>query len=187
MAYEVPPDLAALSLSQVAELVAQRKLPPIDRWQPAERIDSEMRIAADGRWYHQGSPIGRPAMVRAFSALLRRDPDGSHWLVTPQCLQSIAVEDVAFLAVDLKAADGALTFRLNTDEFVVADADHPLRAAGDPDAPAIYLGVRNGLEARLDRSTWLQLAELALARTGSGGEPLAVTSRGVTFPLVPPA
>ena len=77
--------------------------------------------------------------------------------------------------------DGALAFRLNTDEIVLAGPEHPLRAAGDPDLPAIYLAVRQGCEARLNRSTWLQLADIALAQ----GEDLRVTSQGATFDLVP--
>lgn len=184
MPYEPPPELAGLSLAQVAELVAARKLPPVEQWDPPEQIDSLMRIAADGRWFHDGSPITRAAMVRAFASLLLRDEAGQHWLMTPQCRQSIVVEDAAFVAVDVQKADGAqtaLAFRLNTDDLVLAGPEHRLRAAGDPDAPAIYLGVRHGCEARLNRSTWLQLAELALAQ---GGAP-QVSSQGATFALVP--
>lgn len=187
MAYDVPPDLASLSLLEIAEAVAARKLPPVDEWKPQATSDSHMRIAADGTWYHQGSAITRPAMVRAFASLLWRDPaDGQHYLVTPQYRQTIEVEDAAFIATDMRADnDGkgdALAFRLNTDEFVIAGPDHPLRAAGDRDAPSIYLAVRYGCEAKLNRSTWLQLADHALTR----GEPdLAVTSRGARFLLVP--
>lgn len=140
-----------------------------------------MRIAADGAWYHEGRPLTRPAMVRAFASLLMRDAEGRHWLVTPECRQSIAVEDAAFVAVDMQARGDALAFRLNTDELVVAGSEHPLRAAGEAETPAIYLAVRHGCEARLDRSTWLQLAEHALA-TGDGR---SVASQGDVFPLVP--
>ena len=182
MPYEAPPDLASLSLEQIARAVEERRLPPVERWTPSEQIDSLMRIAADGTWFHDGSPINRPAMVRAFSSLLVKDESGQHWLMTPQCRQSIAVDDAAFLAVDLKIAQGTLAFRLNTDELVVAGPDHPLRAEGDPECPAIYLGVRHGTEARLDRATWLELAEHALAEAG---DDLAVTSAGAKFSLVP--
>jgi hypothetical protein len=140
-----------------------------------------MRIAADGTWFHEERPIGRPAMVRAFSTLLLRDDGGQHWLVTPACRQSIEVEDAAFQAIDVKAEDGALAFRLNTDDLIVAGPDHPLRAEGDPDVPAIYLAVRRGCEARLNRSTWLQLVEIALG----SNDGLSVTSRDETFSLVP--
>ncbi|EIZ80010.1 hypothetical protein WSK_1377 [Novosphingobium sp. Rr 2-17] len=180
MPYEPPPELAALSLSQVAEMVAARKLPPVDQWAPKETGDSEMRIAADGRWYHQGGPISRPAMVRAFASLLFREPDGQHWLVTPVQKLSIAVEDAAFMAVDVKADGDSLLFRLNTDDLVVAGPDHPLRAAGDAQTPAIYLSVRHSTEARLNRSTWAQLAEIALAGDGQ-----SVSSGGMRFALTP--
>lgn len=180
MPYEPPPELAELSLEQVAELVAARKLPPVSEWQPERRTDSQMRVAADGKWYHQGGEITRPAMIRAFSSLLRRERDGSHWLVTPQEMQSVDVDDAAFLAVDVKQDGEALAFRLNTDDLVVAGPDHPIIARGDREVPALYLGVRNGTEARLNRSTYGQLIEIALT---SGG--LTVRSQGAEYPLEP--
>lgn len=181
MPYEAPPDLRTMSLLDIARAVEERKLPPVDRWNPAETADSRMRIAADGTWFHEERPIARPAMVRAFASLLVRDADGRHWLVTPECRQSIAVDDAAFVAVDMQARDGTLAFRLNTDELVLAGPEHPLRAAGDPETPAIYLAVRHGCEARLDRSSWLQLAEHALA----AGDGTSITSQGARFLLVP--
>jgi len=181
MPYDPPPELAGLSLTEVAALVAERKLPPLDRWQPQVSGDSHMRIAADGRWYHEGSKITRPAMVRAFASLLLKDGDGQHWLVTPTQKLSIEVEDAPFIAVDVKQDGDALAFRLNTDDLVIAGPDHPLHAEGDPDTPAIYLDVRHGTKARLNRSTWAQLAEIAL----SGSDDVTVKSAGVTFSLVP--
>jgi hypothetical protein len=179
--YEPPPPLAGLNLSEIAEAVAARKLPPLATWAPPETGESHLRIAADGSWWHEGGRIARPAMVRAFASLLLRDEAGEHWLVTPQQKLAIAVEDAAFLAVDCVERGGSLAFRLNTDEIVVADAAHPLMARGSQDTPAVYLAVRNGCEARLDRSTWLQLAEIALAQ----GDGTTVRSGGETFALVP--
>ena len=101
-------------------------------------------------------------MVRAFAGLLMRDAQGQHWLVTPQEKLSIEVEDAAFIAVDVKQEDGRLAFRLNTDDFVIAGPEHPIIARGDPEVPALYLGVRHGTEARLNRSTYTQLIEIAL-------------------------
>jgi len=178
MPYEPPPDLATLSLGEIAALAAARKLPPVDQWTPPVSGDSLMTIRADGRWFHDGGEITRPAMVRAFSSLLWRDPEGRHWLVTPHEKQAIAVEDAAFIATDVARQGDALAFRLGTDEIVVAGPDHPLIARGAADLPAIYLAVRHGAEARINRSTWLQLVEMADAE-------LAVTSQGQRFSLVP--
>jgi len=178
MPYEPPPELATLSLAEIAELNTARKLPPVVQWEPQVSSDSLMTIKADGRWFHDGGEIKRPAMIRAFASLLRRDGEGQHWLVTPHERQSIAVEDAAFLAVDVAARDGTLVFRLNTDEVVAAGPDHPLMARGDRETPALYLAVRHGCEARINRSTWLQLIELA-------DEELAVSSQGARFSLVP--
>ena len=182
MPYEPPPELAALSLSEIAALVAARKLPPVEGWAPAREGDSAMRIAADGKWFHRGGEISRPAMVRAFSTLLTRDADGRHWLVSPFEKLSIAVDDAAFVATDMTVTDGALAFRLNTDDLVIAGPDNPLRAAGDAETPALYLAVRRGCEARLNRSTYEQIVQYALEH---GGEPLAVESGGARFSLVP--
>ncbi|MCA1660902.1 MAG: DUF1285 domain-containing protein [Novosphingobium sp.] len=182
MPYEPPPELAALSLSEIAELVAARKLPPVEGWAPQKTGDSEMRIAADGKWFHRGGEIARPAMVRAFSTLLSRDGEGRTWLVSPFEKLGIAVDDAEFVAVDLLAQEGSLAFRLNTDDLVIAGPDHSIRAAGDPERPALYLGVRRGCEARLNRSTYEQLIRHALER---GGERLTVESQGAVFALVP--
>jgi hypothetical protein len=178
MPYEPLPDLATLSLAEIAALNAERKLPPVAQWNPQASGDSLMTIRADGRWFHDGGEIRRPAMIRAFAGLLRRDETGQHWLVTPVEKQSIKVEDAAFLATDVTRQDGALVFRLNTDELVVTGPDHPLIARGDAELPALYLAVRHGCEARINRSTWLQLVELADAD-------LTVTSQGRRFSLVP--
>lgn len=177
MPYEPPPEIAGLSLAELAQAVADRKLPPVENWTPAEIGDSHMAIRVDGSWTHDGSPITRPAMVRAFAGLLMRD-DAGHWLVTPVQKLSIAVEDAAFRATDMTAKDGALAFRLNTDEIVIAGPDHPLIARGDADTPALYLAVRRGCEARLNRSTYEQLALAADSEW-------RVASLGRSFSLVP--
>lgn len=181
MPYQPPPELAELTLDAIAEQVAARKLPPIEHWAPERTGDSRMRIAADGLWYHDGSPISRPAMVRAFSGLLVRDEDGTHHLLSPFEKLAITVEDAAFIATDMAERDGALAFRLNTDELVVAGPEHPLIARGDAETPALYIEVRNGLEARLNRSTYEQLAEHAL----SLGDDWTVISQGARFSLLP--
>ena len=178
MPYEPAPDLASLSLAQIAELNAARRLPPVEQWNPQNSGDSLMVIKADGRWFHDGGEIRRPAMIRAFSGLLRRDAEGQHWLVTPHEKQAIAVEDAAFIATDVTRTGQALAFRLNSDEVVLAGPENPLVARGDAETPALYLAVRHGTEARINRSTWLQLVELA-------DEDLTVNSQGATFSLVP--
>jgi hypothetical protein len=184
MPYEPPPYLASLTLAEIAGLVAERKLPPVEGWAPQKIGDSFMRIAADGTWFHEGGPIRREAMVRAFAGLLTRDDAGQHWLVTPFEKLAIEVDDAAFVATDCARADDALAFRLNTDDLVIAGPQHPLRAAGTPDNPAIYLHVRRGCEARLNRSTWAQLVDLALAE-GAEDRGWRIASQGAEFALLP--
>ena len=93
------PDLATMSLADVAKALAEQRLPPVDQWHPTHCGNSDMRIARDGTWFHQGSPIGREAMVRLFSSILRREADGSYVLVTPGEKLDIIVEDAPFIAV----------------------------------------------------------------------------------------
>lgn len=182
------PELASLSLAEIARLVEEAKLPPVDTWNPTHCGDSEMRIARDGSWYHQDSPIGRPAMVRLFSTILRREPDGGYVLVTPVEKLDIVVEDAPFVAVEMKAEgeghDARLAFRLNTGELVTADADHPLRFVEDADGPRPYLMVRGGMEALVARSVYYDLAERAIA---GGDTPPGIWSNGSFFALEPAA
>jgi hypothetical protein len=184
MPMEPLPDLAALSLPEIVRLVEQQRLPPVDQWNPAHCGDSEMRIGRDGTWYHQRSPIGRPAMVRLFSTVLRREPDGGHVLVTPIEKLAIEVEDAPFVATAMKVEGTGevtrLAFQLNTGDLVTAGAAHPLRFAGGAESPRPYLHVRGGLEALVARPVYYELAELALA--GDGTEP-GVWSDGVFFPI----
>ena len=184
MPMEELPDLASLSLAEIARLVEERRLPPVEKWNPTHCGDSEMRIAADGTWFHQGSPIGRPAMVRLFSTILRREDDGGYVLVTPVEKLTIAVDDAPFVAVEMKAAgDGPqsqLAFRLNTGDLVTAGPDRALRFAPGEDGPRPYLHVRGGLEALVARAVYYELAERAIA--GDDAVP-GVWSDGAFFPL----
>jgi hypothetical protein len=181
---EPPRDLSSLSLGEVARLAAERKLPPVDKWNPTHCGPSDMRIARDGTWYHQGSPIGRQAMVRLFSTILRREPDGRYVLVTPVEKRDIEVEDAPFVAVELKSEgegrERSLAFRLNTGDLVVAGPDHPLRLLNADEGPHPYVEVRAGLDALIARPVYYELANLALAE---GGEPPGLWSGGVFFPL----
>jgi hypothetical protein len=181
-----PPDLATLSLAEVARLAAERRLPPVESWNPAHCGDSAMRIARDGTWYHEGSPIGRAAMVRLFASILRREPDGGYVLVTPAEKLSIAVEDSPFVAVELKSEgegrDRRLAFRLNTDEAVIAGPGNPIRFEARDDGPHPYVAVRKGLDALIARPVYYELANLALEE---GASPLGLWSDGAFFLLEP--
>lgn len=181
-----PPDLASLSLAEIARLVEEQRLPPVASWNPEHCGHSDMRIARDGTWYHQGSPIGRPAMVRLFSTILRREPDGRHVLVTPVEKLDIEVEDAPFVAVEMKVEgegkSADIAFRLNTGDLIAAGPDHAIRFEEHADGPHPYLHVRGGMEALIVRSVYYDIAALAL---NNGSEPAGVWSRGEFFPIAP--
>lgn len=181
---DAPLDFASLSLTEVARALAERRLPPVEKWHPTHCGDSEMRIARDGTWFHQGSPIGRREMVRLFSTILRREPDGGHVLVTPGEKLDIAVEDAPFVAVEVKSEgaghDRSLAFRLNTDDLIVAGPDNAIRFESQDDGPHPYLHVRGGLEALIARAVYYELAEIAL---GEGDDPPGLWSNGAFFPM----
>jgi hypothetical protein len=150
--------------------------------------DLDMRIARDGTWFYRGSPIGRPALVKLFASVLRREPDGCYWLVTPVERGWIEVEDVPFLAVALTVTgDGReqqLIFQTNLDDIVTAGPDHPLRvetaASGEP---APYILVRDRLEARITRPVFYDLVELGSEERVEDTVQFGVWSGGRFFQL----
>ena len=172
------------SLANLAQLIGQRTHPPVDRWNPDHCGQSDMRIAADGTWYHMGTPITRPAMVRLFSSVLRREPDGSHVLVTPVEKLSIEVEATAFRAIAMTSEGQGdkrrIAFELDSGDAVILGPDHLLTIGGDADAPSPRLAVRHGLEALIARPLYYELAEIALAE---GHDPPGVWSEGTFFAL----
>lgn len=145
----------------------------------------DIRIAADGSWHHNGRPILRPALVKLFSTVLRREADGSYWLVTPAERGRITVDDAPFLAVGLDVAGAGqhqvLRFRTNVDDEVMASAEHPIRVvfANGGDQPRPYVLVRDRLEALLTRAIYYALVDLAVEHQGRVG----VWSDNTFFPL----
>jgi hypothetical protein len=174
-----PIELKGVSLAELQKLIDERKLPPVDQWNPDRCGDSGMRIARDGTWYHEGEPIRREAMVRLFSTVLRREPDGRHVLVTPVEKLDIAVESTPFRALEMETeGEGRgrrIAFRLDSGEAVILGPEHPLTLSPTP-----RLLVRHGLEAELSRAVYYELAELALAE---GGNPPGLWSESVFFGL----
>lgn len=151
--------------------------------------DLDMVIRRDGTWLYRGSAIGRPALVKLFASVLRREADGSYWLVTPAERGRVTVEDAPFTAVEVAARglgrEQVLEFRTNIDDSVVAGIDHPLRVAIDDatGAPSPYVLVRPGLEARLTRAVYYELVDMGVEEEGAGGMRLGVWSDGVFFAL----
>lgn len=179
-----PIDFHATSLAELEKRIGERRLPPVEQWNPERCGHSGMRIARDGTWYHDGKAILRPAMVRLFSAVLRREADGRHVLVTPFEKLDIDVEATAFRAIEMESegekADRLVAFRLDSGDAVILDAEHPLRIVPMDDGPSPRLMVRHGLEAELSRSLYYELAEIALEE---GADPPGIWSRGAFFRL----
>jgi hypothetical protein len=179
-----PIQLQGISLAELQKLIDERRLPPVDQWNPEACGHSGMRIARDGTWFHDGSPIGRPAMVRLFSTVLRRETDGRHVLVTPVEKLEIDVESTAFRAVEMQSeGEGRkrrIAFRLDSGDALMLGPKHPLRLADAEHGPSPRLLVRHGLEAELTRPVYYELAEIALSE---GHKPPGVWSEGAFFPL----
>jgi hypothetical protein len=151
--------------------------------------DLGIRIDRNGRWFYHGSPINRKEMVCLFASVLRRHEDGSYWLVTPEEMGTIQVDDVPFLAVELFSCgcgrEKVVSFRTNMDELVTVDADHGLRIVICPETgePLPYVHVRDGLEARLTRSVYYELVALGFEEKVDGEELYGLWSSGTFFPL----
>lgn len=172
----------------LAQVPKTKGLPPVHLWNPAFCGDIDMRIARDGTWFYQGTPIGRKPMVRLFSTIMRRDGD-DYFLVTPVEKVGIKVDDAPFVAVRLEAQDEGerqvLRFVTNVEDEVEAGPDHPLRIVIDPQTqePSPYVHVRANLQALINRNVFYQMVELAVSHTIDGQRWLGVWSHGEFFPI----
>ena len=169
---------------------AERKgLPPVERWNPAYCGEIDMRIAADGTWHYMGTPINRPALVKLFSTVLRKDPE-RHVLVTPVERVGIEVEDAPFLAVEM-AVEGEgegrqIAFRTNVDDLVQVGPERPLRFEQDAKGGVKpYVRVRGELWARVTRSLALDLIALGEEGEIDGAATFGVRAGGAFFPIAP--
>ncbi|MBV8926467.1 MAG: DUF1285 domain-containing protein [Bradyrhizobium sp.] len=170
-----------------------RELPPVHLWNPPFCGDLDMRIASDGTWFYMGTPIGRPALVRLFSTILKREGD-RHFLVTPVEKVGIRVDDAPFLAVEMQKLqmqshddrDGTLLlrFRTNVDDWVDCDAAHRLRFERAADGGLTpYLHVRADLWAKVTRALYYDLVDMGEERMVDGREMFGVGSAGEFFPM----
>jgi hypothetical protein len=186
---QTDPRLAALAQLIASEREVKKR--PLERWHPSRTADIGLRITADGVWHYRESPIERPALVRLFASILRREADGVHYLVTPVEKVIVAVEDAPLLAVEMwvegEGAAQALSFRTNLDDIILCGPDQPIRFAPDPTtgAPKPYLGLRHGLEALATRAVYLEIVEHGSIETAPAGRSFGVWSREAFFPMAP--
>lgn len=180
-------------LNQIAPDGIDGPLPPVHLWNPQNCTDIEMEIRADGAWWHEGSRIKRDRLVKLFSRILRKDEDGQIYLVTPYEKVIVHVEDAPFVAVRVDRVgaagrDQVLAFTTNLGDVVTANKELPLRVETDAatQEPSPYVLVRGGLEAKLSRPVFYELAEMAEAYEGCADQ-LGVWSNGHFFELGPAA
>lgn len=185
----VKPDANAIAASAKAAAKG-RGLPPVAKWNPPDMGKIDMRIAKDGTWYHEGTPINRPELVRLFSTILRKDGD-RFMLVTPVEKVEIQVEDAPFVAVDFDQSEAdseqVLTFHTNVGDQAIAGPDHPIRVLRDPDSgePSPYVLIRAELEARIDRKSFYRLVDLGTHQEYDGTDWFGILSAGKFFPMIP--
>ena len=170
-------------LNAVAEAAKQapgKGLPPVHLWHPEHCGEIDIVIRADGVWMHEGSPIGRKELVRLFSTVLRKDPDGYHLVTQVEKLQ-ITVEDLPFRAVAMRREGDALIFTTDVGDEVRASEADPIVVETDPTTgePAPRIHVRRDLWARIARSVFYEMVEVAQEVDGR----LVVRSGGQVFSL----
>lgn len=184
---------SANALAEAASAAARGKgLPPVHLWNPPFCGDLDMRIARDGTWFYEGTPIGRAPLVRLFSTILKLE-NGKYYLVTPVEKVGITVDDAPFVAVDFRVEgqgqDQRLTFVTNVNDEAEAGPAHPLRVVRDPDTgePSPYVMIRAGLEALIDRKSFYRLVDLGTHARHKGAEWFGLWSGGKFFPVIPSA
>jgi hypothetical protein len=179
--------LTAVASDAAKASAAGKQLPPVHLWNPPFCGDLDMRIASDGTWYYMGTPIGRPALVRLFSTILKRE-NGKHFLVTPVEKVGIRVDDAPFMAVEMqKERDERgprLQFRTNVDDWVVCDSAHRLRFEAAADGGLTpYLHVRADLWAKVTRALYYDLVDMGEERMIDGRRMFGVASAGEFFAM----
>jgi uncharacterized protein len=176
-------------LAGTVKTVSRKGPPPVHLWNPAYCGEIDMRIAADGTWFYQGTPIGRPALVKLFASILKRDGE-KYFLVTPVEKCGILVEDAPFVAVELQVEDrGAqqLCFRTNVDDWVTCGAGHPLRFDPEQATGGLkpYIHVRRDLWAKVNRAVLYDLVDLGETREIAGARMFGVASAGQFYAMAP--
>jgi uncharacterized protein len=183
-------EVALDNLASVARSARTKGLPPVHLWNPPFCGDIDMRIATDGTWFYQKTPIGRPALVKLFSTILRKDPD-RYVLVTPVERVGIAVDDAPFVAVEMllePGADPVISMRTNVDDWVRVDAEHPLRFSAAKDGGLKpYVRVRGDLWALVTRAVFYDLVDLGEISDAAGEAMFGIRSSGAFFPMAPAA
>jgi len=167
-----------------------RRAPAVELWDPPFCGNLDMRIAADGTWFYLKTPIGRPALVKLFASVLKREGD-DYFLVTPVEKCGIRVDDAPFLAVELRHEKGpsgqVLNFRTNLDDWIVCDPQHALRFDLEAATGGLkpYLHVRRGLWAKVTRTLFFDLVDLGEEREIEGRPMFGVSSMGAFFAMAP--
>jgi hypothetical protein len=162
----------------------KRGPPPVEQWNPPFCGDIDMRIATDGTWFYQKTPIGRHALVKLFASVLKREGD-KYFLVTPVEKVGIVVEDAPFLAVEMRRGDENLSFRTNMDEWIDAGPEHPLRFEPEPQTGGLkpYVLVRRNLWAKVTRALFYDLVEAGEERVVDGVAKFGVMTGGQFFAM----
>ena len=175
--------MPASTLQTLLDAARERSLPPVESWNPSREGEIDIRIAANGDWYHEGGLIRRFAIAKLFSTILRVD-GGDHYLVTPLEKLRIRVDDAPFVAIDMETdgegGERRILFTTNVGDVVLADAEHPIVVEDNDGEPRPYVHVRRGLRALIARSVFYRLADLACE--GPAGE-FGVFSSGTRFVL----
>ncbi|MDG0984156.1 MAG: DUF1285 domain-containing protein [Planktomarina sp.] len=172
--------------ASVSAATRGKGLPPVHLWNPPFCGDLDIRIARDGTWFYLGTPIGRPALVKLFSSILKKEA-GKYYLVTPVEKVGIQVDDAPFVAVDVEHRDGDLHFTTQVGDTMIAGPDHPIRVERDPETgePSPYVLVRSNLEALIDRKSFYRLVDLGLHEIWKGESWFGLRSQSTFFPMIP--
>jgi len=177
-------------LADAVKTASAKGPPPVHLWDPAYCGEIDMRIAADGTWFYLGTPIGRPALVKLFASILKREGE-RYFLVTPVEKCGIVVDDAPFMAIELQVDDREagrqLCFRTNVDDWVACGARHPLRFEPETATGGLkpYVHIRRNLWAKVTRAVFYDLVDLGEAREIAGTLMFGVASAGQFYAMAP--
>ena len=167
-------------LKEIAASIDRQVNPPVHLWSPDSIGDIDIRIDAQGLWFHEGEVIARDALVQLFASILWADAD-EHYLVTPVEKLQIIVEDVPFVVHQMECVEETWVAVTNLHEQIIIGQEHPVELRLYQDLWVPYINLRCDLWARVNRSLYYQWVTEAIELQHNESSLLKLKSQGYEF------
>ena len=180
----VPDDKNLSNISQYlknAQSSHKRSIPPLDQWHPKHCGAMDLKVKANGEWWHEGQLIKRQSLIDLFSTVLWKE-GGKFYLKTPVEQIEIEVEDEPLFVsrVEQIQLDGLHYIQLSTtsQDVVIVDQEHPIFMREFDGELRPYVHVRFGINALIQRASFFHLVEMGELMENQQGESILLLKSG---------